>query len=210
MASRFTYRSSAQRVLSADATEQIQRTVQTLPQTTPVQQTSGVRGAFGTTGGTIAAPQKFERVISTCTPGTLKGLKGRKTVIPPRGSEENKRSLKRENEAAVTIAKKGFYIVQNPKIKSRKKPDYRIQGKVYDCYSPAEDTGPKNIRKTIMRKITSGQTARVVLNLDDWKTKGTDSTYVQDVRDLITFLEQHPIPGLKGVMIVRDGEVRQL
>ena len=114
--------------------------------------------------------------------------------------DATKRSLTRENEAAETLAKNGYDIEQNPMVKgTTRNPDYIIEGEVFDCYSPAENTSVRNIASTIEEKvINKGQADNVVLNLDDWKG---------DVDALIKQLNDYPVEGLKEVLVVQKGKV---
>ena len=81
-------------------------------------------------------------------------------------------------------------------------PDYIIEGEIFDCYSPAENTKIRNVASTIEEKvIKKGQAERVVLNLDDWKG---------DVDALIRQLNDYPIDGLKEVIVVHDGNVQSI
>ena len=117
--------------------------------------------------------------------------------------EATKCSLMRENEAAETIAKNGYNIEQNPVIEgTTRNPDYIIEGEIFDCYSPAENTKIRNVASTIEEKvIKKGQTERVVLDLDDWKG---------DVNALVKQLNDYPIEGLKEVIVVHNGSVQSI
>ena len=128
---------------------------------------------------------------------------GTVTKITDKMDEATKRSLMRENEAAETIAKNGYNIEQNPVIEgTTRNPDYIIEGEIFDCYSPDENTKIRNIASTIEEKvITKGQTERVVLNLDDWKG---------DVNALVKQLNDYPIEGLKEVIVVQNGSVQSI
>lgn len=78
-------------------------------------------------------------------------------------------SLEKENRAAEILAINGYVVKQNPEIEgTEKKPDYKIEGVVFDCYSPAKSTAARNIVSAIDKKVRAGQTQRIVLNLDGW------------------------------------------
>ena len=126
--------------------------------------------------------------------------KGTVTKITDNMDEATKRSLQRENEAALTLAKNGYDIEQNPTISgTTRKPDYLIEGEVFDCYSPAENTSARNIGSTIEEKvIEKGQADNIVLNLDDWKG---------NIEDIIKQLNDYPIEGLKQVLVVQNDKV---
>lgn len=92
------------------------------------------------------------------------------------------------------MAKAGYDAEQNPSITSTiKNPDYLIEGQVFDCYAPQENTSVRNIASNINSKITNGQTERIILNLNDW---------TGNVDDLINQLNNWPIDGLKEVKII--------
>jgi RHS repeat-associated protein len=86
-------------------------------------------------------------------------------------------ALQRENEAASKLAENGFRVEQNPKvttnpdfagtgIKQKGNPDYLIEGRVFDCYSPTT-ADPRAIAGAVAKKVNKGQAARIVLNLAD-------------------------------------------
>lgn len=129
--------------------------------------------------------------------------RGKPTPISEKMDSATKRSLFRENEAAEIFAKNGYDIEQNPVVEgTSRNPDYKIEGKIFDCYAPAENTKPRNIASTIEEKvIKKGQTERVVLNLNDWKG---------DVEILIKQLNDYPIDGLKEVLIVQNGKIQSI
>ena len=129
--------------------------------------------------------------------------RGTVTKITDKMDDATKRSLMRENEAAETLARNGYDIEQNPVVEgTTRNPDYIIEGEIFDCYSPAENTKIRNVASTIEEKvIKKGQAERVVLNLDDWKG---------DVDALIRQLNDYPIDGLKEVIVVHDGNVQSI
>lgn len=138
---------------------------------------------------------------STTKPtGTLGGKpSGSTTYINPNDKDPNNiRSLTRENESASILADKGYQVEQNPSIPGDKNPDYRIEGKVFDCYSPS--TGNvRNIAGVIDEKVSSGQTERIVLNLSDTSASP---------EDVANQLKQWPVQGLQEVLVIdKSGNV---
>ncbi len=130
-------------------------------------------------------------------PNILATPNGTKTKVNYNDPElDNIRSLIRENEAAETLAQAGYKIEQNPKVPGTKNPDYLIENKIFDCYSPREGTSVRNIASSITRKIDSGQTNRIILNLDDWHGGGGD------IDEIIKQLNEWSIPGLKEVKVI--------
>ncbi|WP_228458457.1 CdiA C-terminal domain-containing protein [Chryseobacterium hagamense] len=51
-----------------------------------------------------------------------------------------------------------------------KNPDYKIEGEIFDCYSPFEkNKSVRGIWFEVENKVLKGQTKRVVLNLKNWE-----------------------------------------
>jgi hypothetical protein len=125
--------------------------------------------------------------------------RGTKTNIPANQKDPSAiRSLVRENESAETLAHAGYDVDQNPpKLPNGKDPDYRIEGQVFDCYSPS-GSNPRNIASEIEGKIVSGQTERIILNLDD------SSLSLDALRKQLT---DYPISGLQEIIVVKGGNV---
>ena len=111
---------------------------------------------------------------------------------------DNIRSLTRENDAADTLARSGYQVEQNPQVPGSKNPDYRIENKIFDCYSPKDGTSVRNIASNIAGKVDAGQTDRIILNLDDWHGGGGN------IDELISQLNKWPIDGLQEVKIINQ------
>lgn len=142
---------------------------------------------------------------------------GHPTHIEPDDDIETRRSLELENSGALTIARQGYRIHQNPTRAEvaqarldtgdvgnpRKDPDYLLEGHVFDCYSPVKpDKAVRGIWAEAKRKVDRGQTQRVVVNLEDWR--GNMSALRKQFADW-------PVEGLKEVKVItRDGEIVQL
>lgn len=129
-------------------------------------------------------------------------LTGRPTRSSPKDDEATVRGHKRENEAARTLADNGYHVEQNPSpLPNGKKPDYKIDGKYFDCYSPS-NSSPRNIASYIEReKVRKGQADGIVLNLDD-----SHVTLEALKKQLMDF----PIAGLREIIAVRAGQVLPL
>ncbi|WP_174189930.1 helix-turn-helix domain-containing protein, partial [Nocardia barduliensis] len=120
----------------------------------------------------------------------------------PPGFRQEQRGLRRQNEAAVVLARAGFQVEQHPVEPGARLPDFRIEGRIFDCYSPA--TGKvSNICFEIRRKVlVKRQAERIVVNL-------ADST--ADPVELSLALRRHPIPGLREILAIdRHGTVLRL
>jgi hypothetical protein len=61
------------------------------------------------------------------------------------------RSIERENESAIILANAGYNVEQNPTVSGDKNPDYRIEGRIFDCYAPSTKNF-RNIIETIRGK----------------------------------------------------------
>ncbi|ARJ40940.1 Contact-dependent inhibition of growth factor CdiA [Pantoea alhagi] len=125
-------------------------------------------------------------------------LTGRVTPTDPKMTKENIRSLNRENESAQILSQSGFQVEQNPYISGNKNPDYRINGEVFDNYAP-KSSNVRNIYSEVKRKVTSGQTNNVVINMSDTKAS---------LPALQNQLSQWPIIGLEKVIVIdKSGNV---
>ena len=122
---------------------------------------------------------------------------GNRTKIETKDDAETIRSLTRENEATETLAKNGYQVEQNPQVAGSRNPDYKIEGEIFDCYSPNKGTSSRNIGSYIEDKvINKAQTSRIILNLDDWKG---------NVENIAHQLAEYPIDGLLEVKVIKDG-----
>lgn len=131
-------------------------------------------------------------VTKTPNPEATGSLSGKPTQIPPLSDEVTTRSLIRENQSAVTLANKGYDVVQNPEVLGPKNPDYTINGQVFDNYAPA--TGNvRNIATTISNKVSSGQASNIVVNLAD----SSASPAAIEAQ-----INSYPIPGLGKVIVI--------
>jgi hypothetical protein len=96
---------------------------------------------------------------------------GRPAVIDPEQDDGVRRSLELENSAAVVMAGQGFQIKQNPTAEEvararegtgdtgnpRKRPDYLIEGRVFDGYSPTNPAkSPRGIWTAVEEKVVEG------------------------------------------------------
>jgi len=126
---------------------------------------------------------------------------GTRTRISPDDKDaENIRALTRENETADLLAQAGYKTTQNPRdltprdqVKPGKTPDYRVEGKIFDCYAPSKKKSTRGVHSYVEAKIKDGQTRRVVINLEDWGG---------DVAELRKQFNDWPITKLDEVLIV--------
>ncbi|SNY47283.1 hypothetical protein [Paractinoplanes atraurantiacus] len=116
-----------------------------------------------------------------------------------------------ENSAADVLAAQGYRVRQNPSkaevARSRretgdvgdpgKAPDYLVEDRVFDCYSPVNpDKAVRGIWTEVKIKAEVGQTQRVLVNLEDWRG---------DLSALRGQFADWPIPGLKEVKVITSG-----
>ncbi|MDR6371412.1 hypothetical protein J2795_002801 [Chryseobacterium bernardetii] len=129
--------------------------------------------------------------------------KGIITKMPKVSDDVTKISLELENEAAEILAKNGFDIEQNPFVSGVKNPDYKIEGKIFDCYSPtSKDKAVRGIWTEVKEKIIKQQTKRVVINLKIWEG---------DMVKLQKQFSDWAIEGLEEVMyITKEGKINHL
>ncbi len=137
--------------------------------------------------------------------------------IKPGEDSEVRRSLEMENSGAVVLADRGYHVQQNPSkadvAQARmnagdlgdpgKDPDYLVEGRVFDCYSPVKPTkAVRGIWSEAQEKVEDGQTQRVVVNLEDWRG---------DMSALRKQFADWPVPGLKEVKaITPEGDIVQI
>ena len=111
------------------------------------------------------------------------------------------RAYTRENESADILARNGYTVEQNPLVPgTKKKPDYRVEGTVFDNYAPTTSKA-RNIWTAVWDKVNQGQTRRVVINLNDSQV---------DVSALADQFAAWPIEGLEQVLVIRGESVTQL
>lgn len=118
---------------------------------------------------------------------------GHVTSIPKNADPTTARAFTRENESADIMAKNGYKVEQNPDVPGTdKNPDYLIEGEVFDCYAPTASNA-RSISTGIAKKVESGQTDRVILNLSDSNV---------DVAAMRKQLNDWPIDGLQEVTVI--------
>lgn len=121
-----------------------------------------------------------------------------KPAVPKKPDKASKRAALRENESADLLAKAGYTVKQSPTVPGPKNPDYLVEGRIFDCYAPSTDK-PRNIWKnTLDDKIITHQADRIILNLDDSSV---------DLDKLRKQFHDWPMPGLKELIVVKDGKV---
>ena len=140
----------------------------------------------------------------------------RPTRHDPDDDESARRSVELENATAAILAADGYQVHQNPipvdVARARRdagdlgrpgsRPDYLIEGRVFDCYCPQTQTSARNVWTETKKKITKLQTQRVVVNLADWGG---------DVSALRRQFADWPIENAKEVkFVLPDGSIVQM
>nr|WP_195724438.1 hypothetical protein [Paenibacillus monticola] len=88
-------------------------------------------------------------------------------------------------------------------IKETSNPDFLIEGKVFDCYSPTIDTNVDNIIRNIRTK-TKTQAEKIVLNLDDF----TPEKVTEIVKGILRKANANgDLKNLTELFIVKDGKI---
>jgi hypothetical protein len=85
----------------------------------------------------------------------------------------------RENDSAALLARLGYDIEQKPQVPGRKKPDYRIEGAIFDHVAPTTDRA-LNIYDRVEEKVTERQAKRVVVRLDYTTVRLDDAARFDD------------------------------
>ncbi|MGQ8870649.1 WXG100 family type VII secretion target [Paenibacillus sp. TSA_86.1] len=122
--------------------------------------------------------------------------------------------IKKQNETANFLADKGYEIKMLDEIdggngygvKANSNPDFLIQGKVFDCYSPMNDANVDNILRNIAKK-TKTQAERIVVNLDEFPTELVSEITQGIIR------KANPngdLKNLKEVLFVKDGNITRV
>jgi hypothetical protein len=122
-------------------------------------------------------------------------------------------SIKRQNEAAELLAKNGHQVEYQPKVETftermrypwldpKKKPDFKIEGEIFDGYSPSKNKTAKQVLGEIKDKVDDNQTRRILLNLDDSKLNPTD---------IAKQLRVNKIQFLDEIIAVKNGKITKV
>lgn len=169
----------------------------------------GLKHDSGGDGG--GTPKKNEGMgnVNRTEPSLPKGGK-------PKGkhADEVDRGIKRQNETADLLAENGYDIEMLDEINGgngyginpESNPDFLIEGKPFDCYSPDSNTSIDNVSRAITKK-TKNQTESIILNLDDFP--------LEKVNDLFETILRKTNPNgdlkrLQELFVVKDGIITKL
>ena len=88
--------------------------------------------------------------------------------------------------------------MSNPWLDTRKNPDFKIEGEIFDAYAPGKVRSVDNIRGEIESKVVERQTRRIVLNMDDSQVK---------LDELKKVILEKPVVELEQILVVKDGRI---
>lgn len=152
-------------------------------------------------GGGGKPPEGRGHTLPQRDPDPNAKASGKPEAIPKNADPTTQRALTRQNEAADRLAQHGYDVEHSPEVPGSRNPDYKINGEVFDCYSPSSGSA-RNIAGEIQGKIDKEQTDRVVLNLADSPV---------DISKMNAQLHDWPNPGLKEVIAIdKDGNLLHL
>ena len=109
-------------------------------------------------------------------PFIIEARPGEPTPIGLNDDEATQRSIRRENESAELLSDKGYNVLQNPAVAGPKKPDYLINGEIYDRYAPSTNI-PRNIWSEVKRKGSEGASEQHRHNLERQYRGGKSIAY---------------------------------
>ncbi|MFE9581443.1 hypothetical protein ACFYO1_34060 [Nocardia sp. NPDC006044] len=139
-------------------------------------------------------PPQPSRTLPRHPPNPNARPSGTPQRVDPTDDEETQRSHRRENESAEILARAGYDVEQRPQVPGGTRPDYLLDGLIFDNYAP-RTTNPRNILDGEIRgKIEREQTTRVVLNLADSEVT---------MESLRKQLEDWPVDGLEEIIVIR-------
>ena len=120
----------------------------------------------------------------------------------------NIRGAMRENESAKILAENGYKIKQLPdnvkgSVTGIKKPDFEIEGKIFDNFAPSENKSARGIWTTLEEKIFDPKTGkkqadRFVVNMNDSKLT---------LEEMTKQFKDYPLKDLKEIILIKDNKV---
>jgi hypothetical protein len=123
---------------------------------------------------------------------------GEPEFVDPRSQAIVQESVRIQNATAAVLAVAGYRIRQLAKLHDQPSPDYEIEGRIFDCYTPRSSRTIKGVRTKLSEKIKNGQADRFVVNLDL-------SPHSPD--DLRQHLSRNVPSRLREVIVVKNGVI---
>lgn len=156
-------------------------------------------------GGTVSPSDREEPSDLTFPSGTLdpSAVPDGATETNPRASRPTLDGLQGQENAAKVLAERGYQVRRLPQNQTAggKNPDFDVEGRIFDCYTPDTRTPLRSMRSRMRNKAKKGQAERFVVNLD------RSGYSAEDLRD---FLNQHPSSSVREVLVVKDGDVSRV
>jgi len=151
-------------------------------------------------GATTGAPRSKKLTSPSKAPDQIAEPRGKTTRIRDNDDAETRRGLARENDAADILAKAGYDVDQNPDVPGTRNPDLRIEGRVFDVYSPDYGTSAKSIFAAVKLKAATGQATRVVINLANSRVRRP--RLEREFRQ-----RREEAPEIEEVLVIKQGAV---
>jgi hypothetical protein len=118
----------------------------------------------------------------------------------PRARADVQEALRYQNEAAFTLARAGYRVRRLPRSDTAPSPDFELEDRAFDCYTPRRDTSADAVRTKLRRKA-GHQAARFVINLDRSRL---------DPAEIRLRLQANPPHGVREVLAVRNDTVLRI
>jgi hypothetical protein len=148
--------------------------------------------------GAEAEALTLERTVPSRAPDPNAVPRGRPELPSARDREERIEALRLQDETAHILAQAGYDVLRSPPGKAnRARPDYIVEGKYFDCYSPSNPK-PRNIWREVKSKVTDDQADRIVVNLDNSSV---------DISALREQFKTWPIKGLREIIFLKHGNI---
>ena len=93
-------------------------------------------------------------------------LTGPRAPVRRQDDSETRRGAERENQSADILWLNGHTIEQKPDVPGPKRPDYRIDGEVFDNYAPVTSS-VRNVWDNVAGKVARKQASSIIINLRD-------------------------------------------
>ncbi|WP_175199520.1 hemagglutinin repeat-containing protein, partial [Achromobacter insolitus] len=149
-------------------------------------------------GGGSGKPKSSSTTLENGSLPKIGSLKGDPELPPKNASPDMVRSIERQNEAAIDLAKAGYQVEQLPNInKNSANPDLKINGEFADVYSPKTNS-LISVLKTMAEKVDR-QARNIVVNLAD-----SPLTFSQ----IEGALKATPVEGLRSVYVLKGGKLK--
>ncbi len=157
----------------------------------------------------VEATIAVNRTTASMTPDKARIPEGKPKMLGSKDIDPNNiRGIKGENESAKLLSEKGYKVEQLPdkvkgKIQRVKKPDLKIEGKIFDAYTPGKNTSARSIWTTLKGKMIDPKTGvkqadRFIVNMNK-----SDLTLEQMTKQFKDF----PLEDLKEIIIIKDGKI---